>query len=89
MGILTGPNLCDTVLERAHVAILPGSDFYLPANNLGVRIASVDYKGEEILNVWTGPQDMTQGKISELFPRLVGGCDSLEHLLRFYKKSGK
>ena len=89
MGILTGPNLCDTVLEKAHVAILPGSDFYLPATNLGVRVASVDYKGEEVLNVWTGPQDMTQGKISELFPRLVGGCDSLEHLLRFYKKSGK
>ena len=83
-GILTGIRLCDTLLNQARVAVLPGSDFYLPATNLGVRAAFVDYDGEAVLNAWTGARDMTPEKTRQLFPRLVGGCDSLERFLQAF-----
>jgi len=80
-GILTGPRFCNEVLDRAHVAFLPGCDFYLPATNLGVRAAAVDYDGSEVLSFWQGPAQMTDGQTRKLFPHLVGGCDSLKHYL--------
>jgi aspartate/methionine/tyrosine aminotransferase len=81
-GILTGIRLCDILLDQARVAVLPGSDFYLPATNLGVRAAFVDYDGEAVLDAWTGARDMTPEKTRQFFPRLVGGCDSLERFLQ-------
>lgn len=80
-GIITCNRLCDVLLKQAYVAVLPASDFYLPASNLGVRVASVDYDGEIVLKEWTSAQDMNEKKISEFFPNLKKGCDSLERFL--------
>jgi aspartate/methionine/tyrosine aminotransferase len=80
-GIITAPRLCDTLLERAAVAVLPGSDFYLPATQLGVRVASVDYDGEAVLRAWKNSRDRFSEEFRELFPHLVAGCDSLERFL--------
>jgi aspartate/methionine/tyrosine aminotransferase len=80
-GILTGIGLCDILLEQARISVLPGSDFYLPATSLGVRAAFVDYDGEAVLKAWTGARDMSPERTQKLFPRLVGGCDSLEWFL--------
>lgn len=81
-GILTGIHLCNSLLERFNIAVLPGSDFYLPATNLGVRVAAVDYDGQKLLNSWTNPNDMNKEKTNKFFPNLVGGCDSLEHFIK-------
>jgi len=81
-SVFTGPRLCDRLLEEAGVAVLPGSDFYLPATHLGVRAASVDYDGAKALDAWTGPRDVTPEGTTELFPRLVEGCDRLERFLQ-------
>lgn len=81
-GILTGRRLSDLLLSEAHVAVLPGSDFYLAATELGVRVAGVDYDGGAVLEQWPGEENMNAELAARFFPRLIGGCDSLENFLR-------
>ncbi len=81
-GIITGNQLTNTILKEANVALLPASDFYLPATNLGVRVASVDYDGEKLLKEFPGIENMTPEAIQTLFPNLVKGCDHLENFLQ-------
>lgn len=80
-GIATGPELCRILLQEAHVAMLPASDFYLPVTCLGVRVASVDYDGAQVLQEWSGIGTMTEERVEKLFPRLKKGCDALEKFL--------
>jgi aspartate aminotransferase len=80
-GIFTGRRLCDVLLNQAHVAVLPGADFYLAATELGVRVAGVDYDGAAALEAWPGEKRMIEDLAGRLFPRLIGGCDRLEEFL--------
>ncbi|MBF0289148.1 MAG: aminotransferase class I/II-fold pyridoxal phosphate-dependent enzyme [SAR324 cluster bacterium] len=81
-GIITSAQIANTMLQEANVAFLPASDFYLPATNLGVRVASVDYDGEKVLNEFPGIENMTPEATQHLFPNLVKGCDQLETFLK-------
>jgi aspartate/methionine/tyrosine aminotransferase len=80
--ILTGTALCDKLLNLANVAVLPGSDFYFPATNLGVRIAAVDFDGQFVLDKWPGKEDITDDMINRFFPNLVEGCNQIEKFLQ-------
>lgn len=48
-GITTSIQLCDRLLEETGVAMLPGTDFGRPANELTARIAFVDFDGAHAL----------------------------------------
>ncbi len=48
-NIFTSRDLCDTLLAETGVAILPGSDFGRPADELNARLAYVDFNGEKAL----------------------------------------
>jgi len=80
-GIATSKQLRETLLTEARVAMLPGSDFYLPDTRLGVRVASVDYDGEHVLQRFPGASAMDQNQLTTLFPNLVHGCDRLNGFL--------
>ena len=80
-GIVTSRQLTETLLTEARVALLPGSDFYLPDTHLGVRVASVDYDGEQVLHRFPGASRMDEKQLTTLFPNLVHGCDSLNGFL--------
>jgi aspartate aminotransferase len=67
MGILTSKALCNRLLEDTGVAILPGSDFGQPENELSARIAFVDFDGQELLDNY--PLD---NKVEESF--IVAHC---------------
>jgi hypothetical protein len=73
--------LCDVLLNQAHVAVLPGSDFYLAATELGIRVAGVDYDGAAALQAWPSENQVSEELAGRLFPRLIGGCDRLEEFL--------
>jgi len=79
--ILTGIRLTEDLLKRKGVAMLPGSDFYFPATNLGVRVAAVDFDGTEVRGHWPGADAMDEDLTERLFPRLVRGCDRLAEYL--------
>ncbi len=78
---LTGKSLVEHLLLEKGVALLPGSDFYFPATNLGVRTASVDFDGQFVRDNWPGAQAMDQKQTKKLFPSLIKGCDRLEEFL--------
>lgn len=80
-GILTGQRLCEDLLQEAHVALLPGGDFYLAATALGARLAPVDYDGSAALAAWPGKEAVTDGMARQLFPRIIEGCDRLADYL--------
>ncbi len=80
-GILTGRRLCDVLLSQYNVAVLPGSDFFLAATDIGVRVAGVDYDGAAALEAWPGAKQVSEELTAKLFPRLIGGCDRLEEFL--------
>ncbi len=48
-GIYTSNELCNTILSKLNIAMLPGSDFGRPPEELTVRIAYVDFDGKKAL----------------------------------------
>lgn len=49
LGIKTDKDLCQRLLIHYNLAVLPGSDFLMPADALTVRVATVDYEGDKAL----------------------------------------
>lgn len=50
-GIETSSDLCNRLLDETGVATLPGSNFGRPDDELTVRMAYVDFDGEQVLKV--------------------------------------
>jgi len=84
-GIMTGVGLCRHLLDNYGIALLPGSDFYFPATNMGVRVAGVDFDGEEVLAKWESGKNYRPEDADEFFPLMVKGCDKLEGFLNSIK----
>lgn len=53
-GIHSSPQLCERLLHDTGVATLPGVDFGRPAHELSLRLAYVDFDGDEALHAATG-----------------------------------
>jgi aspartate aminotransferase len=77
-GVNTSSDLCDLLLSECHVAMLPGSDFYLPDDHLKVRVATVDYDGGEVLKKYQAGEKLDDNFVEAHCPRLKGAMDSLE-----------
>lgn len=85
-GILTSMALAHALLEKSGVAVLPGSDFYMPATSLSCRVAGVDFDGEQVLNSWPGSTNVTDEYIRKYLPKIEQGCVSIH---KFLDKLGK
>ena len=81
-GINTSEELSKRLLEDTGVALLPGSDFYMPDDFLGVRVASVDYDGAQVLRDFPAKDQLTPEVYTSLFPILVEACERIEEWLR-------
>lgn len=58
-GITTSAELCERLLDETGVAILPGSDFGRPPEELTARLAYVDFDGTRALAAAEGlPRDV-------------------------------
>lgn len=81
-GVLTSSKMADLLLSEAGVAVLPGSDFYMPATSLSCRVAGVDFDGGKVLEEWPGSENVTEGYMKEVMPNIIKGCDSIEAFLK-------
>lgn len=81
-GILTSRSLCDALLKEQGLAVLPGSDFYMPATSLSCRVAGVDFDGARALKSWPGSEKVTQSYFDEHFPKIEQGCACIEAFIR-------
>jgi len=68
-------------LNCPKIAVLPGSDFYMPATNLGVRVAAVDFDGAQVLETWPGADHVTEEYFQALFPRIEQGYECIKGFL--------
>lgn len=71
-------NIC---LEQAQVAMLPGSDFYMPHNMLCCRVATVDYDGAAVYKSSLDSSVIDDQFIESNCPNIKKGLDSLENFL--------
>ncbi|MGI9274530.1 MAG: pyridoxal phosphate-dependent aminotransferase [Endozoicomonas sp.] len=86
-GIKTSANLCQSMLSQTGVAVLPGSDFGLPEDQLFVRLAFVDFDGAaalEGLKALSGHSgDAQTGQfVKKYCPKLVKACDEILNWLK-------
>jgi aspartate aminotransferase len=81
-GINSSEELSKRLLEEIGVALLPGSDFYMPADFMGVRVASVDYDGAQLMQDFPPSGNASPEMCSSLFPRLADACERLEKWLQ-------
>lgn len=77
-GVKSSAHLCNLLLDECHVAVLPGSDFYLDDSELKVRVASVDYDGAKALKAYMDGAKLNEDFIAKYCPRLQGAMNSLE-----------
>ena len=84
-GIRTDVALCADVLEKQHVAMLPGVAFGVPRSHLAVRMATVDYDGAAALRAFRSkrPQRETEKRafIESHCPNLPEGLRRMEAYL--------
>ena len=81
-GIKSSEELSKRLLEDIGVALLPGSDFYMPDEFLGVRVTSVDYDGAKLMHDSSISGKEKPLMYTTLFPRLAEACERLEKWLR-------
>jgi aspartate/methionine/tyrosine aminotransferase len=84
-GIRTDADLCLDLLDKQKVALLPGSAFGVPKTHLGVRAASVDYNGAEVLKAFRSNRPSNQKDrirfIERYCPNLTEGIIRIEKYL--------
>ena len=77
-GITKCHELVDDLLNIQQVAILPGLDFYMKPEDLCVRVASVDYSGEEVLEHFPGLEHCNEAWVEQRMPKLKTACDRIQ-----------
>ncbi|MFW9810354.1 MAG: pyridoxal phosphate-dependent aminotransferase [Candidatus Thorarchaeota archaeon] len=81
-SVTTSNELAQYLLEEYHVSSLPGSEFGMPAEDLCLRLATVDYKGELALDTFLKDRDSLvenpEQFVVSIAPSVVEGCNQLE-----------
>ncbi len=84
-GIITSTAMVNALLAENGVAMLPGSDFYMPATSLSARIAAVDFDGERALNSWPGSDQVSDDYFHDVFPKIEQGCQCISDFIKQLK----
>ncbi len=80
-GIITSGAMTNALLAESSIAVLPGSDFYMPATSLSVRVAAVDFDGARVMESWPGADHVTEKYLREFLPKIEQGCEYIEGFL--------
>lgn len=81
-GEMNSQKFANICLEQAKVAMLPGSDFYMPHYLLCCRVATVDYDGEAVYEASMKTTDIDDAFVERNCPSIKEGLDSLENFLK-------
>lgn len=82
--------LANALFDQHQVAVLPGDDFYYPQDHYAVRMATVDYDGEQVYEKSLAPllkSNLSEYQLGDSFieencPRLKEGCDRIERFVK-------
>lgn len=68
---------CQEVLQKTGVALLPGSSFGRPADELTTRLCFVDFDGEMALKYVEQHDFIKEEDLKTVFPKMIEGMDQL------------
>ena len=74
----TSLNLCDEILEKLNIALLPGSDFGFLENKLIARLSFTDFDGENFMKKINLDNEITDEDIKNYAPKIVEGVNKLK-----------
>jgi len=77
LGIETSQQLALYLLEKYHVALLPGSDFGFQKNELFFRLAFVDFDGKDVMEAYLKKVNIDEAFIKQHCPRVFSGVQKL------------
>lgn len=83
--IFTSTDLCNMLLEDTGIAILPASDFGFPSDVLTLRIAFVDFNGDEAFNAAKtlfASKELDDTFVIDFCPNLFEALNTLEKWLQ-------
>lgn len=78
-NIKTSRQLCESLLYEAGVACLPGTDFGSSATRFTLRLAFVDFNGEQALQAAVADQPVDEAFIRTHCPNIVSACDRIQN----------
>ena len=73
----TSAAMCDDILKKTGVALLPGSDFGFKPNKMLVRLSYTDFDGETFLKNVTGGKKLDDDIVKMYAPNVVEGTQRL------------
>ena len=70
--------MCDDILNKTGVALLPGSDFGFEQNRMLARLSFTDFDGKKFMEEIEDGTKIDDTLINELAPKIVEGVDKLK-----------
>ncbi len=71
-------DMCNNILEKTGVALLPGSDFGFDKKKLIVRLSFTDFDGQKFMNEYEKSYKINEDMIRKFAPKIVEGVDRLK-----------
>jgi len=70
--------MCEDILNKTGVALLPGSDFGLESNKMLARLSYTDFDGASFLNNTLGSNKLDNADLKKNAPNIVDGIKALK-----------
>lgn len=85
VGISTSSQLANYLLEKYHVAMLPGSDFGFQEDDLFFRIAFVDFNGVQVMEAYKAQGVIDAEFIAQYCPSIYKGVQMVQQFINDVK----
>ena len=70
--------MCNDILNKTGVALLPGTDFGLSENKMIARLSYTDFSGEDFLKNTLGSKRLDKADLKKYAPNIVDGVSKLK-----------
>jgi len=74
----TSADMCEDILNKKDVAILPGSDFGFPKDKMITRLSYTDFDGKNFMSKINLDTDINEDLIKKFAPKIVEGTKRLK-----------
>ena len=70
--------MCEDILQKTGVALLPGSDFGLSEKKMVARLSFTDFDGSNFLKYTLGSKKLDDADLKKYAPNIVNGVSTLK-----------
>jgi len=74
----TSQEMCEDLLKKTGVILLPGSDFGIPKDKMIARLSFTDFNGENFMNSTVHNEEINFENIKKYAPKIIEGINRLK-----------